>query len=144
MNKNILFLMAVLNIWGCSKDEDLDLSPEIKFEAISPDVVTENEDQLSLEIWYRDNDGDLGENNPDVKNLFVIDQRNNVTFAYRVQQLAPNTSDEIRIQGTFNIQLGSQIIVDGKDEVSFKVYVIDRAGNQSNTITTPSIKINAQ
>ena len=59
---------------GCNKDELLvsDL-PEIAFVSMTPTTVTEYQDSVEIKIWYRDGNGDLGENDPNVDNLFIID-----------------------------------------------------------------------
>ena len=84
----------------------------------------------------------MGENTPEVKNLFLKDLRNNVEYEYRLQQLAPDNS-EIAIQGTFEIELNNTTITDGSDQqtFSYEIRVIDRAGNQSNIITSTPLTV---
>ena len=114
--------------------------PNLEFISISPLEITEFKEKVSLVIKYEDNDGDLGENNPDVKNLFITDQRNGVQYTYRIPQLSPSGSN-IRITGNLEINLNSLSVVGSgtSESVTFNIYAIDRAGNQSNTITSSSI-----
>ena len=91
---------------------------------------------------YRDGNGDIGENSPDVKNLFVTDSRNQLVYSYRIKQLTPEEST-IKIEGELNINLNVLTMVknDDEEEATFDVYLLDRAGNKSNTITTSAVII---
>lgn len=110
--------------------------------SITPSNVKEYQEQITITISYKDGDGDLGENTPDVKNLFVTDSRNNVTYKYRISQLAPS-GDPVAIQGGIPIILKNTALSTGSssESVSFSIYVKDRAGNQSNTITSSAITV---
>lgn len=144
--KSILFttFLLIVIFSSCKKEEakEYDAVPEIAFESISPLVVKEFEDSITIVISYKDGDGDLGENNANVNNLFVTDQRINITYPYRVQQLSPDNST-IAIQGKLNVVLKNSGITNGSTSqtVSYKLYIIDRAGHQSNTLTTSSVTI---
>ena len=63
-------------------------------------------------------------------------------YSYRVQQLAPEEST-IKIEGELNINLNVLTMVknDEEEEATFDVYLLDRAGNKSNTITTSAVII---
>ena len=140
----LIVFAAVLFASGCKKD-DLGLSetPAIEFRSIAPESVTEFEEEVTIRLFYRDGDGDLGENDPAVKNLFVTDKRNNVVYQYRIQQLAPDGSS-IAIQGELEVHINSVSILNASassETVEFEVYLVDRAGNQSNTITTLAITV---
>ena len=99
-------------------------------------------DEITIKISYFDANGDLGENDPNVKNLFLTDNRNNITYQYRIQQLAPDNAT-IAIEGNLNIRLSSTGITDGSNSqtATFDIYVVDRANNQSNIITSSPITI---
>ncbi len=89
-----------------------------------------------------DLDGDLGENDPNVTNLFITDSRNNVTYNYRISQLAPDGAN-IHIKGNLNAVIKNTAITDGSSSqsVTYSLYIKDRAGNTSNSITTSAITI---
>ena len=136
-----LFFAFILVITSCEKDNPSEFSnvPQIEFVSLNPTIVTESQGPIYFTVSYTDGDGDLGENTPDVKNLFLKDLRNNIEYEYRLQQLAPDGSN-IAIQGTFEIELNNTTIIDGSNEqtFSYEIRVIDRAGNQSNIIeSTP-------
>jgi len=116
--------------------------PVIDFESISPTTAQEYTDDIIITISYADADGDLGENNPDIHNLFVEDNRNEIEYKFRIPELAPSGS-AIAIEGNFNITINGTGITDGtaSQKVDYTIYVKDRAGNKSNTITTSKITI---
>ena len=78
----------------------------------------------------------------DKHNLFVKDSRNDIEYKFRIPQLAPN-NNSIAIEGNFNITINGSGITDStaSQKVNYAIYVKDRAGNKSNTITTSSITI---
>lgn len=137
----LLMLLLILN--SCKKDKiTYSEIPEIEFLSVSPQVVTEFEDDLTFTIKYLDGDGDLGENNPDVVNLFLSDQRINITHEFRINQLSPSGSS-IPIAGQLNVVLKGLGITDGsiQQAATFSIYVVDRAGNVSNTVVSNPVTI---
>ncbi len=128
---------------ACKKDKnESTTTPQITFISISPSSAVEYVNEITISFSYDDLDGDLGENNPNVSNLFVTDSRNNVTYNYRISELAPPGSI-IHIKGTLNTVIKSTAITDNSSSqsVTYSVYLKDRAGNASNTITTSAITI---
>ena len=145
--KTILkFILPVLFLSfysSCKKDENIiSAIPLIEFISVGPSQFIEYQSTLTFTISYRDGDGNLGENNPDVTNLFLTDNRNNVTYKYRVQQLAPEGSS-IAIEGKLNIVLNNTGITDNSNSQTFtySIYLVDRAGNTSNTVTTSAVTV---
>ncbi len=108
----------------------------------SPSNANEYTDAVVIRISYTDGDGDLGENNASVKNCFVTDNRIGITSTYRIQQLSPDGSS-IPIKGLLDIELGGQGITDGSTQqsVTFSLYLVDRAGHRSNTVSSEPITI---
>lgn len=130
---------------GCNKKEEpVSNTPSIKFISMTPATATKNVDEIKITIEYTDGDGDLGENTPDVKNLFCTDSRNDVTYEYRIPQLAP-TGSNIIITGQQVFNLPPQGFADDShttETTTYSIYVVDRAGNQSNTVQTNVLTIN--
>lgn len=138
--KYIYFVFITLII-SCKKDDStISNVPAIEFVSVSPGSVIEYQDKLTFTISYTDGDGDLGENDASVKNLFLTDSRNGVTYKYRISQLAPDGTT-IAIKGKLSVELNNTGITDGSNSQTFtySIYVVDRAGNQSNTITTTPV-----
>ncbi|MFN4122292.1 MAG: hypothetical protein ACK4GL_03180 [Flavobacteriales bacterium] len=135
--------LVICMLSSCKKEESSwSEVPEIKFISISPSSLVQFSSPLTITIEYRDGDGDLGENSPDVVNTFVTDSRNNLTYQLRTQQLAPDNAN-IAITGRLNIEIPSVAVIGSGNSESFtySIYLTDRKGNRSNTITTSSVTV---
>lgn len=140
----IFFCSLLVFFIGCKKEEPISKVPSIKFVSITPEVAKKYQDEIKIRIEYTDGDGDLGENTPDVKNLFCTDNRNNVRYEFRIKQLAPDNAS-IAITGQLTLDLPPQGFIDDNqitETVTYSIFVKDRAGNQSNTIETTPLTIN--
>ncbi len=142
--KNLIYiLMGLILVSACKKDGDeITTTPYIEFVSVTPEEVQEFEQVITFTVFYQDGDGDLGENSSEVKNLFLKDNRNSIVYEYRVEQLAPDDAN-IAIQGNLNIELNGTGITDGSSQqtATFDIYMLDRVGNQSNTITSTAITV---
>ena len=137
----ILFIGGML-FSGCKPEDVTDPVPTISLINVTPTTITALSDSIHFEIFYTDGDGDLGENNPDVENLFIVDPRIGSEYPFRIPQLSPDGAT-ITIQGTLTVSLSNVGITDGSSEqaVTFSVYVKDRAGNESNRVDSPVVTI---
>ncbi len=137
-----LFTVSLIS-FSCTKGEkkEYDATPELEFVGVSSQSVMQ-QDNITFTIKYTDGDGDLGENNPNVKNLFLIDNRINISEAYRISQLAPSGSS-VPIQGNLNVELKNVVLTDSSAQqtTTFSIYVVDRAGHQSKPVTSPVVTI---
>ena len=140
--KNIIYLSAIVLLFSCEKEQEISDTPIIEFKSISPATVQEYSDNIVITISYSDEDGDLGENNPDIHNLFVEDNRNGIVYQFRIPHLAPD-NNSIAIEGDFNITINGSGITNesSSQQVNYSIYVTDRAENKSNIITTSFITI---
>ena len=139
----IVILLFVVMLTACKKEADeVDVVPEITFVSVTPTTAKEFQDSLTFTISYKDGNGDLGENSPDTKNLFLTDNRIGITYSYRIQQLAPDNAD-IAIQGQLHVVLKNIAITDSSNQqqATFNINVTDRAGNKSNTVTSSVVTI---
>jgi hypothetical protein len=139
----VLLLTAAAFFSSCKKNDDAySETPEIEFISVSSQHIRANHDSLVIIIAYKDGDGDLGENDTDAKNLFVRDNRNNVTYKFRIKQLAPDNA-VIAIKGQLAIVLQSVPLVYGSapEQVAYEIYLTDRKGNRSNTVRTSVITV---
>ena len=145
--KYLLYIVSLsLLFTTCSKKEE-DIvetgpEPQIAFVSLDPLVVENFKNSVTLTISYKDINGDLGFENPDVYSLSVKDGRLDEADMYHVPPLAP-PGYEIPIQGNLQIVLNSMFILgNGETEyASLTVKIRDRAGHWSNAINTPSIVI---
>ncbi len=144
------FLPATILLFmfsGCSdatkKREEISHVPAIKFVSITPSSALKNSDKVVITFEFIDGNGDLGDNTPDAKNLFCTDSRNSVTYEYRIPQLAPDNANII-IKGNQAFELPAQGFIDDThitETATYTIYIKDRQGNQSNTITTDVLTI---
>lgn len=138
----LVFSLFYLFISACKKKQELTNVPKIEFISISPSSAVEYINAITITFSYDDLNGDLGENDANATNLFITDSRNNVTYNYRISQLAPSDAT-IHIKGNLKAVIKNTAITDGSSSqsVTYSVYVKDREGNTSNTITTSAITI---
>ena len=94
-----LFIIAFIS--GCKKDEvTFPPEPSISMVSITHLGPKQYKDPVTITIHYEDGDGDLGENNDQVKNCFVTDNRINIIYEYRIKQLKPAAKREFVAQMT--------------------------------------------
>ena len=138
-NTCYIFLMLVLRVVvGCKDPAEKIFSPvpEIELISVNPTQVVSFRDSIVFEVEYTDGDGDLGSMTED--NFFIEDDRIQVTHGFRVQEIVPN-GERVPITGSLRITLPNTLITDGSSsqQVTFTLYMIDQAGNESNRVSTP-------
>ena len=141
MRINTCAILIFFIVFFSSCKKDIDETPKITYGGASQASVTEGQ-PVTISISYTDGDGDLGENTSTGTNLYLTDNRVNVVYKYRIQQLAP-AGESIGIKGNLNIVVNGLTITDGStsQNVTYTIYVIDRAGHQSNSVTSSAINI---
>jgi hypothetical protein len=142
-NTCYIFLMLVLSVVvGCKDPAEKIFSPvpEIELISVNPTQVVSFRDSIVFEVEYTDGDGDLGSMTED--NFFIEDDRIQVTHGFRVQEIVPN-GERVPITGSLRIILPNTLITDGSasQQVTFTLYMIDQAGNESNRVSTPPVTV---
>ncbi|MCB0703759.1 MAG: hypothetical protein KDC34_00550 [Saprospiraceae bacterium] len=150
---SIIGLLFLLN--SCTKETQdtienevnptISNTPKIELLEVNQQSVVAYEDQLIFTIEYLDGDGDLGSLDPDKMNIELVDQRDPalLIFGYHLSPRAPEGS-EISIQGTLDIILDNTILLDSDnstENTTFKIRILDEAGNWSNEVESPVITI---
>ena len=145
--KTFLYIYAfVFFLTSCKKDDgsttSLSSDPVIGFVDLSPLEVQNFNNSVTLTISYKDNNGDIGFEDPDVYALWVKDSRLDSADWYHIPPLAP-LGKNIIIDGKLEIVLNSMFILGNGDEedVSLSVKIRDRANHWSNIIYTPAVKV---
>ena len=142
-NSYYLFLGIVL-LFSCNKETDIPYAniPQISLLKISHDTIREYQDVLILTIQYRDGDGNLGFEEPNKYALFVRDTRLEKFDGFYIGPLAPPDA-VVPIQGELNIEFPSLFLFgNGRSEATFfEIKMLDRAGNESNILTTDPVII---
>ncbi len=126
--------------WACEKSNET--NPIIHSVVVGPTLIKSMEDSVKITLSYEDPDGDLGENSPGVKNLEIIDSRNQVSYWYRIPELSPSGS-EIHIQGKLEVIIPQLVISQGKTSETFTLsaQITDRAGNLSESVSSQELEI---
>lgn len=133
--------LSLCCLFSCKKEETgLSNVPQLELISIGPKQLVEFQDSVLIRLRYSDGDGDLGGVHPDSNNLFVLDSRIDLTYAYRIQELVPDSA-LVPIQGTLEVVLNGLFLVEDSisEQVRFKIYAKDKAGNRSNTVETESV-----
>lgn len=147
----IVLSCLMMGITACKKEtvsEQPPISPvpSIELRNTAPTVVTEYEDSIVFDLFYQDGDGDLGFADPDSTSVFLVDTRIQTVEDFYLPLLAPENVS-VPIQGIFQLHLDRTILTgsgDTPETVVFQIYLRDRAGHQSNVVSTPAITVNPQ
>ncbi len=140
-------LLALLAFTGCETDPVFPDQPKISFVSITPEVATAfTADEIQVTIHYEDGDGDLGYVGDPVNNLFLTDMR--AAFVgnpgrvsgFSFESLTPDTKNP-SIQGDITVTLTTPPYDVAEEPLKFEIYLVDRAGHESNRITTTGISI---
>jgi hypothetical protein len=145
MKKGILIILGfVIAIGGCKKDDDeTSTIPEIEFVSISHSQVVAFENFVEITFSYKDLDGDIGYQDPDVYALRVKDDRLKSFDWYHIPPLTPE-NEPLQVEGQFSVELSPLFLLGNgsQESTKFTLQVQDRAGNWSNQIITPVVLIN--
>jgi hypothetical protein len=145
MNKlhYISFLLGIFLVFtNCKKEEKYSEIPEIEFVSLTPSSTTEFSQNIVLKLTYKDGDGDIGNEDPDIYSLYVKDSRLPRADEYHVKPLTP-PDQNLQIEGELTVRLSGIFILgsDSTESTIFTVKLKDRAGNWSNEVVTSSIKV---
>jgi hypothetical protein len=146
-----LIFFAFILLSGCINAPNFSDTPEIKFIGFSKSILAQgdiNNDSTSIFLEFTDGDGDIGTpGNGNTLNLFVIDNRNGAIYDNIKLPQIPQEGANNGVKGTITVKLfngcclfddkpNCTVIPSESNEFTLDVYLIDNAGNQSNTITT--------
>jgi len=161
--KKILAWVKYLPVVGlallaaCASPPDYPIEPHIEFLSLSKDTLRRGaffQDTAFITISFTDGDGDIGD--ADSLNLFLKDLRTESVTKNRipfVPELGASNGLKgeitVRIFSTccvFDPDLGLDPCVDVHpslpvDELIYEMYIVDRAGHQSNKVQTSTIYI---
>jgi hypothetical protein len=156
--KQILLVVAILLVWACSKPPQYPDEPVIEFINLSKDTLSQsdlNTDSLFVRISYTDGDGDLGFSDKDTsQSIFIIDTRSGfIQDRFKIPQI-PDQGTANGIFGEMRILLFTTCCIFPQgippcssprqfptDTVVYEIYIVDRAGNESNRIQTTPITL---
>lgn len=144
-NKWVILVLILACLLSCNKKDSrlpFEEVPEIQLLSMSHDTIQEYEDVLVIRIKYTDGDGDLGFEEPDKYALFVRDVRLEDFDNFYLGPVAP-PDERIAVEGELDIELPSLFLFGNSEREStyFEIKMRDRAGNESNLITTERVII---
>jgi len=134
---------------SCKKDDTFPVTPEITFVSLVKYVSVSNNDSLELTFDFTDGDGDIGspESNTSSRDIFakLFELKNGVfveanlaaPLEYRMPYLEPSGNNK-SLKGTVKINIDYNIL-QPNDTIRYELFIKDRAGRSSNTITTSTI-----
>jgi len=145
---------------GCINSPNYSDVPTIEFVAFSNLNMSQsplNSDTTIVTLDFTDGDGDIGFGlDTQGENIFVIDNRTGDFYdRFRVPAIPPQGANN-GVSGTINmVLLNTCCVFPPQDsipncespsqypdnELSFTIYMTDRAGNKSNEIVTPAITL---
>lgn len=135
------YLLPLLLLVSACKEEHSDI-PELSNLTVTPMMVEEFTDTVTISFDYYDYNGDLGHPDPNVASLSVKDSRLQYEDLYHVQPLAP-TEVSVPIQGRLSVKLNNLFILgnDSVEKLQFEVMIQDRKGNWSELIESDTITV---
>lgn len=161
--KKILFTVLTIIFFSCRKEPNYSDVPKIDFNRVEHYQIFRDfnfEDSLNIKLNFEDGNGDLGLDPDDIngndkftgkfaQNYFCtllkkkdtswveVDKDLNGTYL-RLLETGAGPIDGILNYAVIINPLIETEIIDG-DSIKFEIYILDRALNQSNTISTNSI-----
>lgn len=149
----IILSAGLLLTFGCIKAPEYPIEPVIEMIGLTNDTMQQNQfntDSTLIVFGFTDGDGDLGSD--DSLNIFVKDLRDNfISDRYRIP-FVDEAGANNGISGEITITLyttcctfpnGAPPCTPSEqfptNELQYEIYITDRAGHQSNSITTPKI-----
>ncbi|MEZ4911349.1 MAG: hypothetical protein R2774_10850 [Saprospiraceae bacterium] len=152
----ILGTVALMKLWsGCAVTPEYSDTPNIEFRSFSKDTLLQGSlfnDSTYLTIFFTDGDGDFGiAATSNGSNIYLTDTRTGEIFRSFKAPLIPEVGSANGVSGTIKLKLYTTCCIylpdtglipcepnpSETDSVVLEMYIKDRAGHQSNTITLP-------
>lgn len=156
----LIFFIVLGSIVSCISPPDYSDIPSLEFKSVSKTAIKQglvNVDSFTLVLFFTDGDGDFGyDAKSNELNIFMKDNRTGQVFRDFKAPLVPTQGANNGISGTISILISSTCCVFPEvtgippcsvdssflsNDLSLDIYIKDRAGNQSNTVTTSVIKL---
>ena len=157
LKKYALHLFFLPLLAACASPPDYPIEPAIEFVGLTKDTLQRGSffnDTTFVTFSFTDGDGDIGDQ--DSLQLFVKDSRDTFTNSFRIP-FVPELGASNGLKGEITVRIFSsccifppELFLDGcsdvynqmpYDKLTFDIFIKDRAGNQSNIITTTPVFI---
>ena len=142
----ILILLGIF-LTQCMERPDYPETPRLFDISVDKTLLDPAKDTLVISFDFEDGGGDLGTKDGDSTiSIYRTDLRTNFTYADYIPfvDLKGSSKD---ISGTIRVTVAPgtySCIFSNNDTMIYDIYVVDRAGNVSNTITTPELYLDCQ
>lgn len=151
----LLFVIVIVVVYACVKKTTYPTTPVIEFLAFYPYTG----DSADLQIKFKDGDGDIGvsENDTTVTLWANYYYKDTITQKYRAYTPCLNDCDSLRtgyivkspsdaykgkpISGEISVRLQQFRHSKKIKNIKYVIYLLDKAGNKSNIVTTPELFI---
>ncbi len=155
--KQFIYLVALslISLTACVTPPEYPIEPVIDFIGLNKNIVNQGAfgtDTLIITFSFTDGDGDLGVDT--ALTAFLIDTRDGSEIPYKIPYI-PEQGNNNAISGEITIEVYTHCCIfdDGSDpctsspnqssdEMSYQIYIVDRAGNESNLTQTSTIVVN--
>lgn len=158
--KYFKYLVFLFVMHSCAATSDFSNIPFINISSLSKNEMRQGinyQDSLSIVLFFTDGDGDIGaEKNDNSSNIFITDLRTGALYSQYKAPAIPKEGASNGVSGTITINLytscciypissgllpceRSQIIP--TNELQLEIYIVDRAGNKSNVVTTDKLTL---
>ena len=155
-NHVLLLLIAIICLFSCIKPPEYPIEPVLTFEGMSTDSMAQgnlNNDSVVIFLSLTDGDGDIGSDDG-AADVIVTDLRDNFPGNQFRLPKVDETGANNGISGDLYLTVYTTccIFPNGQppctpsdefpvDEIQYKIYIVDQAGNKSNEVTTPPITL---
>lgn len=146
--KILLKIVSAIVFLGCTKSDDFDVVPVLELEEYTIFNSFENEaDSALFKFFFKDGDGDLGSRDSNEINCFLMYEEKNgdssVSFSgippreYSLPNVTPDALNR-NIEGSIVLILKPAPIFNFFTDSAYRYtcYLVDRAGNSSNVISS--------
>jgi hypothetical protein len=145
---------------SCINAPEFSIVPKIEFVGMSKDTMLQGlnqQDSIIVTFHFEDGDGDIGRTtDAEMNNVFFIDTRTGqIDNAFGIPFVPPQGSTN-GIEGEVHIKIystcciypvGDPCLPSAQfpfDELTYQIYITDRAGNSSNLIETLPIHLRCE
>ncbi len=131
----------LVGLHACLKPPSYPITPALTFDSVTPDSCHQTTDTVVFKINFTDGDGDLGvKQGENTADFFMTDSRTGFVYSNLIPFVEPiGNIKAISGNFTYSTVLSCRPNHPGFDTTSYSIYIVDRAGHQSNTVTTPPI-----
>ena len=141
---SFLILIIIFFVASCVKPPDYPIEPRIEFVSMNANTFDElDEDSLSVVIYFEDGDGDLGSD--DSVNMYWEDSRvPGYQVHFKIPMIAIQGNSKA-ISGTITTFYPISFCINDDDPIDsfyYKIFIVDRAGHESNVDSTDMIFLN--